>query len=175
MNISTTSLTTGRKWRSATGYDENRFRKLLSSFEIAYYEKFGKTLLERKADGPKESVIKSAEELLLFTLFSLKSGLTYDLLGFVTGMDASNAKRNQDLGINILKSMLYARGFAPARSFNNVAEFEQHFREYDTLIIDGEEQPIQRPSEEDSQKDNYSGKKKAYVKINGDNGIKWFK
>ena len=95
MNISTTSLTTERRWCSATGYDEKRFRKLLSNFEDSYYEKFGKTLLERKADGPKESVIKSAEDLLLFTLFSLKSGLTYDLLGFVTGMDASNAKRNR--------------------------------------------------------------------------------
>ncbi len=95
MNISTTSLTTERRWRSATGYDEKRFRKLLSKFEDAYYGKFGKILLERKADSPKESVIKSAEDLLLFTLFSLKSGLTYDLLGFVTGMDASNAKRNR--------------------------------------------------------------------------------
>lgn len=73
MNISTTSLTTERRWRSATGYDENRFRKLLLKFESAYCEKFGKTLLERKADGPKESVIKSAEDLLLLTLFSLKS------------------------------------------------------------------------------------------------------
>ena len=73
MNISTTSLTTERRWRSATGYDENRFRRLLLIFEDSYYEKFGKTLLERKADSPKESAIKSAEDLLLFTLFSLKS------------------------------------------------------------------------------------------------------
>ncbi len=57
MNISTTSLTTERKWRSATGYDENRFRKLLSIFEGAYFKKFGKTLFEKKADSPKESVI----------------------------------------------------------------------------------------------------------------------
>lgn len=161
MNISTTSLTTERRWRSATGYDEKRFRKLLLNFESAYYEKFGKTLLERKADSPKESVVKSAEDLLLFTLFSLKSGLTYDLLGFVTGMDASNAKRNQDLGISILKSMLLTKGYAPARSFDNVAEFEEYFRKYDTLIIDGTEQRIQRPCDEDSQKGNYSGKKKA--------------
>ena len=160
MNISTTSLTTERKWRSATGYDENRFRKLLLKFEDAYYEKFGKTLLERKADSPKESVIRSAEDLLLFTLFSLKSGLTYDLLGFVTGMDASNAKRNQDLGVSVLQSMLLSQGHAPVRSFDSVAEFEEYFRKYDTLIIDGTEQRIQRPSDEDSQKDNYSGKKK---------------
>lgn len=89
--------------------------------------------------------------------------LTYDLLGFVTGMDASNAKRNQDLGVSILQSMLSAQGYAPVRSFNSVAEFEESFRKYDTLIIDGTEQRIQRPSEEGSQKDNYSGKKKGIL------------
>ncbi len=61
-------------------------------------------------------------------------------------MDASNSKPNQDLGISILKPMLYAKWLAPVRSFDNVSEFEKHFREYDTLIIDGEEQYIQRTS-----------------------------
>jgi hypothetical protein len=37
-----------------------------------------------------------------------------------------------------------------------VAEFEEHFRKYDTLIIDGTEQRIERPSDEDLQKDNPS-------------------
>jgi hypothetical protein len=37
-----------------------------------------------------------------------------------------------------------------------VAEIEEYFRKYDTLIIDGTEQRIERPSDEDSQKDNYS-------------------
>ena len=40
------------------------------------------------------------------TLFNLKSGLTYDLLGLVSGMDASNAKRNQDAGLAILGKAL---------------------------------------------------------------------
>ncbi len=96
--------------------------------------------------------------------------MTYDLLGFVTGMDASNAKRNQDTGISILMSMLSDNGYSPMRTFESVAEYENFFREYDTIIIDGEEQPIQRPSEEDSQKDNYSGKKKAHFENNGYNG-----
>ena len=76
-------------------------------------------------------------------------------------MDTSNAKRQQDKGITILKSMLIDKEYAPARSFGSVEEFEEYFRQYDTLIIDGEEQPIQRPSNEDSQKENYSGKKKG--------------
>lgn len=56
--------------------------------------------------------------------------------------------------------MLSAKKYAPARSFDSVAEFEEYFRKYDTLIIDGTEQRIQRPSKKDSQIDNYSGKKK---------------
>lgn len=160
MKLSVKELKTERHWRSATGYDEKRFWELLRLFEKTHLKLFGKTVEQRKADGPKESNLKTAEELLLFTLFSLKSGLTYDLLGLVTGMDRSNAKRNQDMGISILKSMLYEYDYAPARSFESVEEFQKYFQEYDTLIIDAEEQPIQRPSNEDSQKENYSGKKK---------------
>lgn len=161
MKISINDLKNERQWRSATGYKATQFKSLLSIFIRTHLKIFGKTLPEKQADGPKESVIKTEEDLLFFTLFSLKSGLTYDLLGLVVGMDGSNAKRNQDLGITILKTALCDSGHAPVRSFESAAEFEEYFHEYDTLIIDGEEQPIQRPSQEDSQKDNYSGKKKG--------------
>lgn len=52
--------------------------------------------------------------------------------------------------------MLCKRGLTPARTFETVEEFEEYPQEYETLIIDGEEQPIQRPSDEDSQRDNFS-------------------
>lgn len=170
MKISITDLTTERKWRSATGYDQKIFRKLLSIFEETHLKIFGKTVPEREAESPKESVIKTAEDLLLFTLFSLKCGLTYDLLGLVIGMDSSNAKRNQVKGVTVLKSILNDKGYAPVRSFETVEEFEEYFRQYDTLIIDGEEEPIQRPSNKDAQKENYSGQKKTYFGDNGNDG-----
>jgi len=160
VKISITDLKTERQWRASTGYDEQRFQKLLLLFEAAYFAKFGKTLPEKKADGPKKSTITSAEDLLFFTLFSLKCGLTYDLLGLVTGMDGGTAKRNQKLGVSLLQSMLYENNFAPKRSFDTVAEFDEYFREHDTLIIDATEHPIQRPSDEFKQTDMYSGKKK---------------
>jgi hypothetical protein len=52
--------------------------------------------------------LTSEEELLFFTLFSLKAGFTYDLSGFVSGMDAANAKRNQQLGLDVLQHTLSA-------------------------------------------------------------------
>lgn len=101
MKISINDLKNERQWRSSTGYDEKRFRKLLTLFEQTYLKSFGKTLPQRQAEGPKKSAITSTDDLLFFTLFSLKSGLTYDLLGLVTGMDGATAKRNQDTGITI--------------------------------------------------------------------------
>ena len=51
-------------------------------------------------------------------------------------------------------------GHAPKREFATVAEFEEYFKEYDTLLLDGTEQRRQRPSVNETQKDHYSGKKK---------------
>ena len=163
MNISINDLNTERQWRSATGYNEERFKNLLNLFEREHLRVFGKTLADRRVDSPKESAVESEQDLLLLTLIGLKCGLTSDVLGLMVGMDGSSAFRNKNLGISILKSMLCERGFAPARTFETVDEFEKYFQEYHTIIIDGEEQPIQRPLEEDSQKDNYSGKKKGIL------------
>lgn len=161
MNISINDLKTERQWRSATGYNKQRFTNLLNLFERQYLVTFGRTLTERRADSPKESVVETEEDLLLLTLLGLKSGLTSDLLGLMTGMDGSSAFRNRDTGLSILQSMLSGRGFTPVREFKSVEEFEKYFQEYETLLIDGEEQPIQRPLDEDSQIDHFSGKKKT--------------
>ena len=160
MKLSIEDLTTDRQWRSATGYSKEKFLKLLAAFEPLYNQKTGETIESVKAKCPGESRITSCEELLLFTLFSLKAGLTYDNLGFVTGMDGSNAKRNQDFGLSLLKETLQASGVAPKREFASVEEFREHFEDCDEVLIDGTEQRIERPQAPVSQKENYSGKKK---------------
>lgn len=160
MKISINDLNTERQWRSATGYTKEKFLNLLAAFEPIYIKKMGEPIENIKAKCPGQSSIKTCEELLLFTLFSLKAGLTYDNLGFVTGMDGSNAKRNQDFGLSILKEALQSAGVAPKREFASVQEFESHFAEFESLIIDGTEQRTERPQETSYQKDNYSGKKK---------------
>ena len=66
--------------------------------------------------------VESERELLFFTLFSLKAGLTYDILGFVSGMDASNTKRNQPLGLAVLEPTLSAAQCLPRRTFKDAAD-----------------------------------------------------
>lgn len=159
MNIKTETLKTERQWRASTGYSKEQFYALLEIFEKSYLKIKEKSMNELREGVVDKSKIKSYEDLLFFTLFALKSGLNYDLLGLFADMDNSNAKRNFELGIKILKDCLKTGGFAPKREFKTVKEFESYFKEEKELIIDGTEQRIQRPKQE--QKDFYSGKKNA--------------
>ena len=161
MQLSISHLTTERKWRAATGLTQGRFASLLRHFQQAYTRLYDLQIGEREAFALHESAIKTEEELLLFTLFSLKAGLGYDLLGFVTGMDTSNAKRYQSRGIAVLQEALATVGHLPKREFETVAEFETYFREQEVLLVDGTEQRVQRPQDYATQKEWYSGKKKS--------------
>ena len=161
MKLKISDLKTERQWRAATGFDQARFEQLLVLFTASYFNLYGKSVADRQADLEVTPSLTSEAELLLFTLFSLKAGLTSDLLGLVCGMDASNAKRNQELGLRVLEQSLATAGCLPKREFKNAAEFAEYLKDEKTLIFDGTEQRTQRPSDDAAQKENYSGKKKA--------------
>lgn len=165
MKISTSELRTDRQWRAITGLDKKRFYKLLKDFERSYVETYFCPLKNRLADTDIDYCIKDEEDLLLFTLFGIKSGLINDALGFVTGMSGSNAHRNQKTGIEILAVTLRKLGHEPRREFTSVEDFIDYFSSLniDTLLIDATEQKIQRPSDKKIQKDYYSGKKKSHT------------
>lgn len=161
MKLQIADLKTERQWRAATGFDQVRFEKLLVLFTGGYLSLYGKTVAARQAELEVTPSLTSEAELLLLTLFSLKSGLTYDLLGLVCGMDAANAKRNQALGLRVLEHTLAAVNCLPKREFRNAAEFASYLTNEETLIFDGTEQSTQRPNDDGAQKENYSGKKNA--------------
>ena len=159
MKLQLADLKTERQWRAATGFDQARFEKLLVLFTGGYFSLYGKTVAARQAELEVTPSLTAEAELLLFTLFSLKSGLTYDLLGLVCGMDAANAKRNQELGLRVLEHTLAAASCLPRREFKNAAEFAAYLKNEETLIFDGTEQRTNRPNDDAAQKENYSGKK----------------
>ncbi|MGH9767154.1 MAG: hypothetical protein ACREAB_06925, partial [Blastocatellia bacterium] len=78
MRLQISSLTTERLWRATIGYDQARFEKLLVLFTASYFELHGKSVAQRQAEIQVTPSLQSEEELLFFTLFSLKAGLTYD-------------------------------------------------------------------------------------------------
>lgn len=160
MKLAIKDIKNKRQWRAATGLEEHQFKKLVNLYKVSYEKKYGASVEARQAEIEVTPSLQTEEELLYFTLFSLKSGLTYDLLGLVCGMDGSNAKRNQELGLAVLKETLEAAGCAPKRGFQSAEEFSQYLKKEKTLLLDGTEQRIQRPSENEEQKMMYSGKKK---------------
>ena len=161
MKLQISDLKTERQWRAATGFDQPRFEKLLGLFTTSYLSLYGQPVADRQAELEVTPRLTSETELLFFTLFSLKAGLTYDLLGLVCGMDAANAKRNQELGLQVLEQTLQTAGCLPKREFKDAAEFAEYLKNEETLIFDGTEQRTQRPNHDAAQKENYSGKKSA--------------
>ncbi len=154
-------LTTERQWCAATGYTQTQFDQLLALFTRSYSKLYGQTVAQRQAALEITPTLTSERELLFFTLFSLKASLTSDLLGFVSAMDASNAKRNQPLGLDVLQDTLTAARCLPRRKFKDATEFKQYVQNETTVIFDGLEQRLQRPQDKEVQRDFYSGKKNA--------------
>jgi hypothetical protein len=161
MQLQIADLTSARQWGAVTGFTRVQFEQLLVLFTQSYFELFGQTVAQRQSEIEVTPSLASEEELLFFTLFSLKAGLTYDALGFVSGMDASNAKRNQELGLKVLEHALAAAQCLPKRKFKDAAEFKEYLHNEPMVIFDGLEQRMQRPHEDEVQRDFYSGKKSA--------------
>lgn len=123
MKLPIADLTTERQWCAATGFTLVQFEKLLPLFTQSYLERDGQPVAQRQADLAITPGLQSETELLFFTLFSLKAGLTYAVLGFVSGMEASKAKRNQQLGLAVLERTLGTAQGLPRRAFKDAADF----------------------------------------------------
>ena len=149
-----------RQWKASTGLSQQQFFSLLEQFTQAYQSIFGVSMAERQSNSTNESTFKTYEDLLFFTLYSLKSGLTYDLLGLTFGLDRANAHQNQSLGIRILRAALKAGGNLPKRCYASVEDFKQDWSAESQILIDATEQRIQRPVNQEDQQQDYSGKKK---------------
>jgi hypothetical protein len=159
MKISIQDLKTPRQWRSALGCDAHHFAQLLLVFRRAYEALHEMQLADRMVIHPNGTRMKDEEDLLFFTLFSCKSGLTYDVLGLVCGLDGATAKRRQDEGLAVLREALRLANCLPEREFQSPAELQRYFSKRRAVLLDATEFATQRPQEKAAQKAQYSGKK----------------
>jgi len=118
-------------------------------------------LTERMVIHPTGTCMKDEEDLLFFTLFSCKSGLTYDVLGLVCGLDGATAKRRQDEGLAVLREALRLANCLPEREFQSPVELQRYFSKRRAVLVYATEFATQRPQEKAVQKAQYSGKKNA--------------
>lgn len=160
MAISYQEIRTQRQWRASTGLSEEQFIKLVPLFEKAYKELFGEDIEARQSHSTEQPTFTSYSELLFFGLYSIKSGLTYDLLGLSFGLSPSNAHANQATVLTVLQAALEHNGLMPIREYANDEEFIEHWKEESSILVDATEQKRQRPGNQEGQKKDYSGKKK---------------
>ena len=93
MRLQISELTTTRQWCAATGFTQDQFDKLLELFSQSYFELYGQTVAERHSEIEVTPNLSSEKELLFFTVFSLKAGLTYDLLARLYPFTPHNKRR----------------------------------------------------------------------------------
>ena len=152
MKISIQDLKTPRQWRSALGCDTHHFAQLLLVFCRAYEALNEMQLADRMVIHPAGTRMKDEEDLLFFTLFSCKSGLTYDVLGLVCGFDGATAKRRQDEGLAVLREALQLANWLPKREFQSPAELQRYFSKRWVVLVDATEFATQRPQQKATQK-----------------------
>lgn len=160
MAISYKDVRHERQWKASTGLTEEQFFKLVKLFAQAYETLFGASMEVRQNNSTGISTFTTYADLLFFTLYSVKSGLTYDLLGLTFGLDGANAYQNQALGLRVLRAALEQGGHMPKRSYQSIEEFKEHWSEEGEMLMDATEQRRQRPGNQQEQKEDYSGKKK---------------
>lgn len=161
MAINYKDVRNDRQWKASTGLSEEQFFTLVNLFGEGYERLFGISMTDRQSNSTNESTFKTYEDLLFFSLYSLKSGLSYDLLGLTFGLDGANAYQNQALGLRVLRAALELGGHMPKRAYQSVEDFKEHWADESEILIDVTEQRRQRPANQQDQKEDYSGKKKS--------------
>ncbi|MGB3917843.1 MAG: transposase family protein [Thiothrix litoralis] len=143
-----------------TSLNVKEFQQLLEPFTDAYradLQARGKRLNETR--GRSDGKLALMEDKLLFILFYLKTYPLQEVLAYSFGLPQSVANQWIHCLCPVLQCALEKMGHKPVRLSSElmdrlIEEGQQN------LIIDGTERRIQRPVDDNVQKDYYSGKKK---------------
>jgi len=152
--------------KSLTGIMVKEFQGLLPSFEEAFWEDVDSKPRERAYGAGAPHTLKTFEEKLFFILFYLKCYTTFAVLGFLYECDPSKPCDWVKAYLPLLEKALGKKCALPKRKIRSVHEFLQVFPTTKEIFIDGTERRVQRPKNNDAQKDHYSGKKKTHTKKN---------
>lgn len=162
------ALSSNRLMKSLTGLSIKEFNELQEPFEIAFTEAKGENSEDRQRQpgGGRKHTLANIVEKLFFILLYLKSYPLFDQIAFFFGVDRSQANRWVHEWLPLLEKVLGKEAVLPQRKIKNKDEFQKLFSESKVALIDGTERPIQRSTDYDVQKENYSGKKKRHTKKN---------
>ncbi len=157
-----------RLLRALTGLNRKAFEELKRVFQQELEKEdvpgINQKRRKRAKGGGRKPRLKTVESKLIYILFYFKCYPTFDLAGILFGLDRSQANRWMHRLQKVLERTLGVKMALPKRHLNTEAEFNESFPEVNRVILDGTERPIQRSSDREKQKQDYSGKKKRHTR-----------
>jgi len=164
--------TTPKAFPALTGLTRDEFDRLFVAFEAAAdalraactHTKRGSRRRKRAAGAGRRHTLAPRTRLLL-ALVWLRVYPTYELLGWLFGLDKSNAWHNAQDVLEILDTMTdfpFDRPDPERRKLQTPEAVMGAFPEV-RVIIDAKEQALHRPAGWEAQKPFYSGKKKRHT------------
>ncbi len=164
-----------RLLRALTGLNRQAFDELLEAFSVqvdleairltprSANASTQKPRLRARGGGRKARLHRSFIKSLFFILFYFKCYPTFDVAGVLFDLHRSRAHRWMLRLQPILEKSLGKKMALPERKLESIGEFITRFPSVKEVMIDGTERPIQRPKEQQKQKNHYSGKKKRHT------------
>lgn len=151
------------------GIDYDQLIQLITNAENLYArqktsQESQKTRLIQPGSGrpPKLTI---ADQIIL-TLVYLHNLPTFQMLGVQFGIGESTANYIFHRWIKILRELLPASVLEQVKKNDDARAWVLEILKDVELIVDSYEQPIQRPTDNEEQKKNYSGKQKRHTKKN---------
>lgn len=163
---------TAKAFPSLTGLTRDEFDRLFGAFEAAAealraastHTRRGSRKRARAAGAGRRHTLAPRTRLLL-ALVWLRVYPTYELLGWLFGLDKSNAWHNAQDVLEVLDTLTdfpFDRPDPGRRKLQTAEAVMAAFPEV-RVIIDAKEQSLHRPAGWDRQKPFYSGKKKRHT------------
>ena len=111
---------------------------------------------DRKTSVRTNTVLRTADDRLLFILYHLKGNTIQELMGITFEMKQAQVSLWIKLLSKLLRNALDRQGYLPVRK---VEHLKKVLEKETTVLLDATEREIQRPSDNEVQKEYYSGKK----------------
>jgi hypothetical protein len=146
------NLKSEKKCKAATGLSLEQFNALAEVFSQYYKPKSGHQY-------SKPPVLTNSKEALFFVLHYLKAYPTLENMALYFDIDIRTVCDYLKITKKCLKAALQGQDVLVKQVFKNQSDFDKAFEGVEDLIVDCTEIPVQRPDNQDVQKEHYSGKK----------------
>jgi hypothetical protein len=152
-----------KQLQSLVGMSKKDFELLHNDYQVTWtkyidHYKVNGTVRIRPHRIRKDGDLERTEDQLLFILHYLKSNSIQEHHAAAYGMRQSHANAWIHLLLKLLHQTLRGLGQLPQRNASKLKKLLANIKE---VYIDGTERDIQRPSDNETQKAHYSGKKNS--------------